>query len=73
MEGTQVATFGSPSAVRAWAAHSPNRPIAACIGGTSQRAAENQGFTQIVAPSKPGVEGWAKVTAEAVKMLHESG
>lgn len=40
MADTDVATFGSPSAVRAWAQHCSRRPSCACIGGTSRAAAE---------------------------------
>ncbi|CAK9030424.1 unnamed protein product [Durusdinium trenchii] len=32
MEETSIATFGSPSAVRAWSKVTPHRPLCACIG-----------------------------------------
>lgn len=69
MGGTAVVTFGSPSAVRSWAKHTPSRPIAACIGGSSEEAAKKLGFPRILAPEKPGVQGWAEVSAAAVREL----
>eukprot|EP00913_Durusdinium_trenchii_P020320 g19090.t1 len=69
MEETSIATFGSPSAVRAWSKVTPHRPLCACIGGTSQAAAEAEGFTHIFAPERPGISGWAEVTVTAVKSL----
>lgn len=65
MAETHVATFGSPSAVRAWAAHSSSRPVAACIGDTTAEEAKAVGFRRIHAPAKPGVSEWAQVTAVA--------
>ncbi|CAE6930529.1 UROS [Symbiodinium sp. CCMP2456] len=72
MEQSSVATFGSPSAVRAWAQATETRPIAACIGGTSRDAAEEAGFDQILCPEKPGIPGWAEVTVQAIRQVLEA-
>lgn len=72
MEQSAVATFGSPSAVRAWAQATEKRPIAACIGGTSRDAAEEAGFDQILCPEKPGIPGWAEVTVQAIRQVLEA-
>ncbi|CAJ1354162.1 unnamed protein product, partial [Effrenium voratum] len=52
MESAQVATFGSPSAVRAWSKVTSARPSAACIGGTSRDAAEGENFQRIYSPPR---------------------
>jgi len=67
MANTDIVTFGSPSAVKAWAKHSSRRPPCACIGGTSRTAAEAAGFSEIFSPESPGVPGWAEVTVAAVR------
>lgn len=73
MDTTRVATFGSPSAVKAWSAHTHQRPFAACIGGTSRAAAEEAGFQRILAPAKPGLDGWAGcVEAAVLELLDET-
>ncbi|CAE8599096.1 unnamed protein product, partial [Polarella glacialis] len=69
MGSTDVATFGSPSAVRAWTEVTHCRPLAACIGDTSRVAAEDSGFDRIYAPNKPGISGWAEVTVAAIRDL----
>lgn len=69
MEMADIATFGSPSAVKAWAKHCVSRPIAACIGETSQVAAKASGFDVAFAPGSPGIEGWAEVTVEAIRQV----
>lgn len=69
MDTTDVATFGSPSAVRAWADASRQRPLAACIGHTSRTAAEAAGFANIYAPEQPGIAGWAEATMSAIRRL----
>lgn len=69
MAGTDIATFGSPSAVQAWELHSKKRPIAACIGESSRKAALLAGFSDIFSPSQPSVEGWAESTLAAVQSL----
>lgn len=69
MRGTDVVTFGSPSAVRAWTQHAGSGAVAACIGGTSRDAAEKAGFQRIFSPAAPGIEGWADATVEAVREL----
>eukprot|EP00434_Breviolum_minutum_P005583 symbB.v1.2.004923.t1/scaffold281.1/size241006/4 len=69
MQQANIATFGSPSAVRAWAQVTKHRPLAACIGGTSREAAEVEGFQRIYAPEKPGIAGWAEVTVDALRDL----
>eukprot|EP00929_Paragymnodinium_shiwhaense_P013078 TRINITY_DN120936_c0_g1_i1.p1 TRINITY_DN120936_c0_g1~~TRINITY_DN120936_c0_g1_i1.p1 ORF type:complete len:309 (+),score=38.92 TRINITY_DN120936_c0_g1_i1:64-927(+) len=66
MEETDVVTFGSPSAVKAWSEHSTKKPAAACIGGTSKKAAEAAGFGRVFAPQKPGLEGWADAVEQAI-------
>lgn len=69
MAGTDIATFGSPSAVQAWELHSKKRPIAACIGESSRKAALMAGFSDIFSPSQPSVEGWAESTLAAIHSL----
>jgi len=66
MEKVVVATFGSPSAVRAWARCTTHRPTCACIGETSQHAAMLSGFGEIYAPSQPSLVEWAEATVKAV-------
>ncbi|GMH42060.1 hypothetical protein BSKO_09979 [Bryopsis sp. KO-2023] len=65
-----VVTFGSPSAVKAWrrvaGERSGNDVAVACIGGTSAKAAEGAGFTNVYYPKKPGVEGWAESVLDAL-------
>mmetsp|Transcript_93884 Transcript_93884/g.265205 ORF Transcript_93884/g.265205 Transcript_93884/m.265205 type:complete len:344 (+) Transcript_93884:46-1077(+) len=70
MEEVAIATFGSPSAVKAWAHHCRRgQAVAACIGGTSRKAAETEGFARVLAPEQPGMEGWASVVVAAVREL----
>mmetsp|Transcript_43628 Transcript_43628/g.79540 ORF Transcript_43628/g.79540 Transcript_43628/m.79540 type:complete len:316 (-) Transcript_43628:27-974(-) len=69
MDSTEIVTFGSPSAVRSWAQLCNRRALAACIGGTSEAAAKEAGFEKVLAPSSPGVPGWAEVTMSAVQDL----
>eukprot|EP00419_Tripos_fusus_P037941 CAMPEP_0172762930 /NCGR_PEP_ID=MMETSP1074-20121228/174420_1 /TAXON_ID=2916 /ORGANISM="Ceratium fusus, Strain PA161109" /LENGTH=280 /DNA_ID=CAMNT_0013597409 /DNA_START=129 /DNA_END=971 /DNA_ORIENTATION=- len=70
MRRTDVATFGSPSAVKAWMSHAAKHPVAACIGGTSRDAALAANFPHIYSPSKPGIAGWADATLAAVRALN---
>lgn len=69
MEGVDIATFGSPSSVEAWVGLVASRPIAACMGATTERAARAAGFRRIFAPASPGVGGWADSAAQAVREL----
>jgi uroporphyrinogen-III synthase len=60
-----VATFGSPSAVKAWAAQrgtEAHSALAACIGETSATACRAAGWSEAAVfwPEKPGMEGWVK-------------
>mmetsp|Transcript_43636 Transcript_43636/g.89115 ORF Transcript_43636/g.89115 Transcript_43636/m.89115 type:complete len:282 (+) Transcript_43636:54-899(+) len=71
MEKAQIATFGSPSAVKAWSQATKHRPLAACIGQTSHDAAKAAGFERIYSPEKPGIPGWAQVTVEALQDLRQ--
>jgi len=68
MENTEVVTFSSPSSVNAWTKHSKNRPLCACIGDTSKKAAEDSGFPGLFAPQSPGLEGWATALVDAIKV-----
>nr|AEQ18821.1 uroporphyrinogen-III synthase [Chromera velia] len=73
---TQIATFGSPSSVRNWVEKLSLREggrellssqAAACIGETSGRAAEKmEVFREVVWPEKPGMDAWARLTADLV-------
>eukprot|EP00927_Polykrikos_kofoidii_P041307 TRINITY_DN35219_c0_g2_i1.p1 TRINITY_DN35219_c0_g2~~TRINITY_DN35219_c0_g2_i1.p1 ORF type:complete len:336 (-),score=31.55 TRINITY_DN35219_c0_g2_i1:182-1189(-) len=74
MGETDIATFGSPSSVKAWAAHAPvppsvGRAIAVCIGGTSYLAADAAGFRCVFAPTRPGIDGWADSVLQALLQL----
>lgn len=72
MAASDVATFGSPSAVKAWAQHTAARPIAACIGDTSRKTAEAYAFRRILAPKEPGVDSWADVVVQAMREVLEA-
>jgi uroporphyrinogen-III synthase len=73
-EGVDVVTFGSPSAMRGWLsnvkyAETDERPLAACIGVTTQRATIEGGWMEgeVFYPIEdPGLGGWARATVEAV-------
>lgn len=69
MATVDIVTFGSPSAVKAWAKHSASRPICACIGETSRKAAEVADFKQIFAPTEPGLDSWADVVLQSVQAI----
>jgi uroporphyrinogen-III synthase len=70
---TQIACFGSPSAVEAWLQNTNNNKniLAACIGETSAEACRKFEFSeeQIFYPEKPGVPGWASAVVEAMESL----
>eukprot|EP00472_Partenskyella_glossopodia_P002160 CAMPEP_0197526758 /NCGR_PEP_ID=MMETSP1318-20131121/19247_1 /TAXON_ID=552666 /ORGANISM="Partenskyella glossopodia, Strain RCC365" /LENGTH=273 /DNA_ID=CAMNT_0043081079 /DNA_START=38 /DNA_END=859 /DNA_ORIENTATION=+ len=77
-EAARVVTFGSPSAAKVWAARAPvDTPIAVCIGGTSARACESLGFSNIEHPEKPGVATWAEVVFRVLERIkhddHDDG
>ncbi|GGM95914.1 uroporphyrinogen III methyltransferase [Thermus composti] len=56
LERAQVVAFFSPSGVRAFARHTPRRPVAACIGPSTGEEARRLGFPVVEAES-PGLEG----------------
>jgi uroporphyrinogen-III synthase len=66
-----VATFASPTAVRAWmelVAEPRNWDgAAACIGSTSANAASKAGLQKIYHPESPGIEGWVESIMEALE------
>lgn len=67
-----VATFASPTAVRAWVELVACRPgkwsgAAACIGSTSAVAARKAGLSKVYFPDKPGLEGWVESVLEALR------
>lgn len=72
-----VATFGSPSAVKTWAARlgvrhlDRNSALAACIGETSAKACREAGWSDatIFYPEKPGIQGWAEAVRNALTSL----
>jgi uroporphyrinogen-III synthase len=70
---TQIACFGSPSAVEAWLQNTNNNKnvLAACIGETSADACRKLDFSEehIFYPEKPGVPGWASAVMEAMESL----
>jgi len=70
-EGASVVTFGSPSAIRAWASLVGRKQdvYCCCIGGTSHDACLRNGFeeTMVFSPEKPGLDGWAKTVARAIE------
>lgn len=77
-----VAAFGSPSAVKIWAARvgvfranhgirdgeRERGAIAACIGNTSATACREAGWPEeaIFYPESPGIEAWAKAVRDAL-------
>ena len=61
--GAAVVSFGSPSAVRAWAERAGTSAVAACIGETSAAAARKAGFARVLCPESPGVAAWAETIA----------
>lgn len=83
-----VAAFGSPSAVKTWAARlgvasgeereegskGLRGALAACIGETSARACREAGWPEstIFYPEKPGMEGWAKAVGDALASVKKS-
>lgn len=66
-----VATFASPTAVRAWMelVAEPRKwdGAAACIGSTSANAASKAGLQKIYHPESPGIEGWVESIMEALE------
>jgi uroporphyrinogen-III synthase len=67
-----VATFGSPSAVKAWAAQrgtEAHSALAACIGETSATACRAAGWSEAAVfwPEKPGMKGWVKAIEAALQ------
>ncbi|CAM9484237.1 unnamed protein product, partial [Discosporangium mesarthrocarpum] len=70
-----VAAFGSPSAVKTWAARvGTERAAAACIGETSARACQAEGWadSQIFYPDKPGIEGWVQAVRDALNAITDA-
>ncbi len=76
-KAASVVTFGSPSAIRAWASLVGRKAgvYCCCIGGTSHDACLRNGFdeTRILSPEKPGIEGWAETVKLAIKEDREEG
>jgi uroporphyrinogen-III synthase len=68
---TDVVTFASPSAVKVWKDRVGTSVVVVVIGSTSYHAARNAGFQQVFSPSgaSKGVEPWAALTREVVKIL----
>lgn len=68
---THIATFASPSAVKAWAniVGVEKQLVVACIGETSATAARKIGFTRVHYPDKPGLDGWMIAVNEAMKVV----
>ncbi|CAM9221774.1 unnamed protein product, partial [Choristocarpus tenellus] len=67
-----VAAFGSPSAVKTWAARVGTKSTsAACIGETSASACRAAGWVeeQVFFPDKPGMEGWAQAVRDALEVV----
>ncbi|CAM9290048.1 unnamed protein product [Phaeothamnion confervicola] len=65
-----VAAFGSPSAVKTWAARRGVAGcLAACIGETSAVACRKQGWPEeaIFYPEQPGMDGWVAAVARALQ------
>eukprot|EP00897_Mesotaenium_endlicherianum_P000014 jgi/Mesen1/10012/ME000722S09299 len=77
-----VATFASPTAVRAWVelvASNRNGDgvgewagAAACIGSTSAEAARKAGLTRIYHPDSPGIDGWVESVMQALEAQAET-
>jgi len=53
-----LVTLASPSAVKVWAQRVGTKQPAVCIGKTSADAAKEVGFSEVYAPSDPGLEAW---------------
>lgn len=70
-QATHIATFASPSAVKAWAniVGVDEQLVVACIGETSATAARKMGFTRVHYPDKPGLDGWMIAVNEAMKVV----
>ncbi|GAQ79840.1 uroporphyrinogen III synthase [Klebsormidium nitens] len=70
-----VATFASPTAVKAWVERVCQGDVkrwsgaAACIGNTSAVAARNAGLDKIYFPDSPGIEGWVRSVREALSAV----
>lgn len=66
-----VVTFGSPSAVKAWAAlvgeERARGTVSVCIGSTSARACEAVGVRRVLYPDAPGIDSWAETVLEALE------
>lgn len=62
-----VAAIASPSALDAWVEVVGSLPDrAACIGGTSARAARNRGVPSVHAPESPGLDGLVDACVDAL-------
>lgn len=75
---TDIVTFASPSAVRAWVGNVGvnDDVVVACIGETSADAAREAGFTRVHFPQQPGLDGWVVAVCEAMSVFEankESG
>ncbi|KAL2632007.1 hypothetical protein R1flu_016693 [Riccia fluitans] len=65
-----VATFASPTAVRAWIELvGPWNGAAACIGTTSAKAAKSAGLCRVFCPESPGIDGWVESVMEALDSM----
>ncbi|KAL3689686.1 hypothetical protein R1sor_015995 [Riccia sorocarpa] len=65
-----VATFASPTAVRAWIELvGPWDGAAACIGTTSAKAAKSAGLSRVFCPESPGIDGWVESVVEALDSM----
>jgi len=62
-----IVTFGSPSAVKTWAAKVGTEFTAVVIGPTSAKAATTAGYTRVIAPEggSKGIEAWADTVVKA--------
>jgi len=66
-KGAKVVLFGSPSAVEAWAKAGLPKLPAACIGATTARRAEAEGFSPVAYPDRPGLSGWVEAVRSLIK------
>eukprot|EP01024_Parvocaulis_polyphysoides_P061403 TRINITY_DN6798_c0_g1_i6.p1 TRINITY_DN6798_c0_g1~~TRINITY_DN6798_c0_g1_i6.p1 ORF type:complete len:196 (-),score=22.74 TRINITY_DN6798_c0_g1_i6:282-869(-) len=72
-KNAQIVAVASPSAVKAWSTfveydQLENQTIA-CIGSTSAKAAQKEGFQNIVCPEYPGIDGWVEVITKVCEAV----
>lgn len=72
LERAEVVAFFSPSGVRAFARWTPRRPVAACIGPSTARAARELGFLALEAEA-PGLEGLWRAILKALGLWESGG